>query len=296
MQMKYDVGTLRGLYREGRNIAEWVRAAEGRDTNSAAAIRYSYDLQAGSYTAALDDGRLAAHKRAVGGKLAAILDSYAPGSLLDAGIGEATTTVPLLASMQHAPAELLGLDLSLSRLLFARRNLSTHGYAATLFAADLDNIPLADNAVDVAVTVHAIEPNHGREEAILAELLRVTARALVMVEPSWEFGSPTARTRMASHGYVRDLPATLARLGYQAARVEKWGLDFNPENVAALIVAEKAAPRANGRFISPISRKPLVARTDCWFCPDDGHAFPIIAGIPCLAADNAVLASKLDAF
>lgn len=70
------------------------------------------------------------------------------------------------------------------------------------------------------------------------------------------------------------------------------------ENEAALIVVDKgaSAPRSVHHFISPISRKLLTRKTDCWYCADDGHAFPIVGGIPCFNAENAVLVSKLDKF
>ena len=56
------------------------------------------------------------------------------------------------------------------------------------------------------LTIHPIEPNRGREEAILSELLRVARRALVMIEPSYETASAEARARMERLGYVRGLP------------------------------------------------------------------------------------------
>jgi hypothetical protein len=184
-------------------------------------------------------------------------------------------------------------------LLYARRNLVSSSYKnAELFVGDIENVALSDAAVDVVVTMHAVEPNHGREEPILKELLRVAGRALVMVEPSWELGSAATRARIERHRYVRGLPDILARLGYPAQRVEKWGADINPENEAALIVVDKGAqaPRSTGQFVSPISRRPLARRADCWFCGGDGHAFPIIAGIPCLTIECAILASKLETF
>lgn len=297
--MKYNITELQAHFRQGRNITELIRVQEGVLTNSSTSILYAYDMQAGSYTELLNDPQYAAHKVKLGARLAAVLDVFAPNSILDAGIGEATTLLPLLDAMRQKPAHIFGLDLSLSRLLFARRNLESHNYKdAELFSGDLENIALSDAAMDVVVTVHAIEPNHGREEAILTELLRVAGRALVMVEPSWEFGSAATRARMERHGYVRGLPETLSRLGYPASRIEKWSLDINAENEAALIVVDKgaSAPRSRNRYISPISGKPLIRKVDCWYCADDGHAFPIIAGIPCLNAENAVLVSKLDKF
>ena len=201
--------------------------------------------------------------------------------------------------MNKKPGDVLGFDLSLSRLLFAQKHLGENGHGnVRLFTGDLERIPLASDLVDVVLTIHAVEPNHGREEAILSELLRVARKYLVMVEPSYEFASAEARARMESLGYVRGLPAVLERLGHPPSRVERWPHNSNPLNEAALLVVDKPAAGAGlePRFMSPISGCDLVERKDCWFCPEDGHAFPIIAGIPCLTLESAVLASKLDRF
>jgi SAM-dependent methyltransferase len=296
---KYDAGEIRALFESGQNIIEWVAAREGAATNSETAILYSYDVQAGSYVAELKDEARRRFKEEFGRRIAGVLDALEPVSLLDAGIGEATSLAPLLRHMAARPAHVLGFDLSLSRLLYARRHLVEQGQQdVALFTAALDRIPIASDSVDVVLTMHAVEPNHGREYAILRELLRVARRHLVMVEPSYEYASAEGRARMERLGYVRNLPATLERLGYSATRVEPWPLNGNPLNPVALIVVDKlgSRPDAAPPFVSPISGRALVCREHCWFCPDDGHAFPEIAGIPCLTVESGILASKLGQF
>ena len=296
---KYDAREIRALYDKGGNVASWIQAHEGANGNSLTAILYSYDMQAGSYIALLKDPAARAFQQDVGRELAVLLDKLAPGSLLEAGVGEGTSLEPVLTHMSKRPAQVLGFDLSLSRLLFARSHLSENGCGhVKLFTGDLDRIPVASGSVDVVLTIHAVEPNHGREEAILSELLRVARKHVVMVEPSYEFASAEARERMDKLGYARALPEILKRLGHPARLVERWPHNANPLNKAALIVVDKAPAGAQNepRFVSPISGRDLVERKDCWHCPEDGHAFPIIAGIPCLTMDNAVLASKLDRF
>ena len=296
---KYDAREIRALYDRGENVTRWVQSEEGTDHNSTSAILYSYDAQAGSYIDNLKDPSARALKEASGRDLGALLDGLAPQSLLEAGIGEGTSLAPILSHMTTRPPHVLGFDLSLSRLLYARSHLADGGQSEVkLFTADLERIPLATGSVDVVLTVHAVEPNHGREREILSELLRVARKHLVMIEPSYELGSQDARERMNRLGYVRGLPAMLEQLGHGASKVERWPHNSNPLNEAALIIVDvnacgiSAAPR----FVSPISGRDLVERDDCWFCPDDGHAFPLVAGIPCLTTENAVLASKLDRF
>ena len=296
---KYDAREIRALYDRGENITRWIQSQEGADRNSTTAILYSYDVQAGSYVDYVQEPAARALKSSLGQTLAVLLDGIAPDSIVEAGVGEGTSLAPVLSGMKRRPARVLGFDISVSRLLYARKYLTENGHNdVTLFTGDLDRIPLASGSVDVVVTVHAVEPNRGREQAILSELLRVARRNLVMIEPSYENASAEARERMDRLGYVRDLPETLKRLGYPARCVERWPHNSNPLNEAALIVVDKKPATAGAivQFVSPVSGNALVERTDCWFCPEDGHAFPIINGIPCLTVESAVLASKLGDF
>jgi hypothetical protein len=296
---KYDAREIRALYDRGENVTRWIQSKEGTDRNSTTAILYSYDAQAGSYIDNLKDPSARALKEASGRDLGALMDGLSPQSLLEAGIGEGTSLAPILSHMTMRPTHVLGFDLSLSRLLYARRHLADGGQSEVkLFTADLERIPIATGSVDVVLTVHAVEPNHGHEREILSELLRVARKHLVMIEPSYELASQEARERMNHLGYVRGLPAMLEQLGHGASKVERWPHNSNPLNEAALIVVDVNASgiSAAPHFVSPISGRDLVERDDCWFCPDDGHAFPVVAGIPCLTTENAVLASKLDQF
>ncbi len=164
---KYDAGEIRALFERGQNIIEWVASVEGRRNNSDTAILYAYDAQAGSYVAQLKDQTRRTFQDAFCRRLAGVLDGLAPTSLLDAGTGEGTSLAPLLHHMTVRPAHVLGFDLSLSRMLFARQHLNERRRNdVALFTAALDRIPLASSSVDVVLTMHAVEPNHGREDVI----------------------------------------------------------------------------------------------------------------------------------
>lgn len=298
MKTRFDTAELRRLYEAGENIMGHFRDKARQATNSEEAILYSYDLQAGSYTKALENPEFAAKKDTAARKLARILDELGPSSLLEAGTGEATTLAAVLGHMIAAPKSTAAFDISLSRLLYARRLLAGRGLAeASLFTATLENVPLHDASVDLTFTHHALEPNAGREREILEELLRVTRRYLVLIEPSWELGGEETRARIEAHSYVRGLPEHLENLGARIVSFEKWGCDINPLNEAALIVVDKSPgveiERRDPGFISPISRQPLQRYEDCWHCASDGFAFPIIGGVSCLLPENAVLAARL---
>jgi hypothetical protein len=293
----YDISELAEMYRRGENVMAKLR--DGGNANSTTALLYAYDLQSGSYTRHMADPAFQAQRAAIASRIAGVLRDISCAGLLEAGVGEATTLKPVLEALGRADLPVAAFDISLSRLLYARKVLGAHAPAARLFAGELSQVPLLDGAVDTVFTFHALEPNRGRETAILRELLRVARRALVMVEPGYETAGPDAQARMDRLGYVRGLASTLRDLGFVPARHEPFGLDVNPLNPAMLtvVVKEGVAPSAVlGDFVSSVSGKRIVRRPDCLFCPEDGHAFPVIAGIPCLAPANAVLVSHLESF
>lgn len=303
--MSAPAALLKRLYREGRNIMQYLREQGDGRHNDEAAILAAYDMQAGSYADAMADPAVFARNLQVTGRLAAVLDRFSPTSVLHAGTGEAKTITHVVAQMARRPARVHGFDISLSRLLHGRRYAVSQGEKGLVFfAGAMSAIPVAGNAFDVVFTSHSLEPNGGRERELLAELYRACSDWLVLREPSYELGGLETRAHIERHGYVRGLAETLGELGCDVVEHELFGEDENPRNRSALIVARKrpehrerdataAAPWAGGHpFVSPIGRDPLVFTGDALFSPGDCLAFPLLAGIPCLLAEHGVFASK----
>src|SRR5262245_20294137 len=102
---------LKAAYDRGENIMRLLREHRGETENNQLSILLAYDLQAGSYVAALESPTVReAHTRYVR-SIAAVLDDLRPKSLLDAGCGEATTLTSVLREMRYPPARVLGFDL-----------------------------------------------------------------------------------------------------------------------------------------------------------------------------------------
>ncbi len=294
----FGIADLRREYAAGRNLMELMRRSREMQTNDETAILYSYDLQAGSYVADLKNPAMSELKKKTGAKLAQLFTELGADVVCEAGVGEATTLAEVVGA---APASMhfLGFDISLSRLLFARTHLGIRGAkGVTLFTGALGSIPLPDDSVDLVYTFHSIEPNGGREREVLTELLRVTKHHLVLVEPSNELGSERTQRHIEQHGYVKNVRATLEAMGCDVLRFERWELDSDDANEAALtVVQKKARPRDVKNELpslaSPLCHKALRRVDDCMYSDDDGMAFPIVAGIPCLLTQNAIVATHL---
>ena len=301
---RLSIASLREAYRRGENIMALLAHSDLTE-NWFDAIQAAYDLQAGTYTASFltpEGSRLKA-------EFAAALEPHVTGysSLLDAGVGEATTLTPLLERLPEMTL-VFGFDSSMSRLLWARENLSRVGASVRLFVADTAEIPLPTSSVEVVLSVHSIEPNGGRETEVLAELLRVASRRVVLVEPTTCFASASQLLRMQQLGYCMNLPERLQSLGANIVLHEPWSTNPNPENAAELIIVDIAtvADRASAHdsdsalldrqppnLVVPESLAELELVDSGLYSRTDGLYFPIVAGLPVLTRKSAVVVTQL---
>lgn len=298
------IAQARVLYEHGANVSAWLRDrfGTGRDEE---VVELSYDLQAGSYTAFRREHAAIAERFA--DEAGALLDPcLLPGDLvLDAGCGEATTLLDL-SSRLSTPCHVAGLDLSWSRIRWARANAQARGLAAVrpgdLVVATMAALPLADHSVDVVVTNHALEPNRDTGAALLRELLRVARRRVLLLEPCYERVGAEIRERMDRHGYVTGLEAAAVDAGASVRRVVRLEGSGNPLNPTfffeiepARTVGGHAAKRpCSLRWCCPQTHEPLDDLGDCWHAAASGIAYPSIAGIPVLRAEKAVIATQLE--
>jgi hypothetical protein len=290
---------LKAAYERGENIIGLLRKKFGSLINSEEFIEISYDLQAGSYISAMENPIVAAKAENYAGEIARILREYgAPTSLLEAGVGEATTLAWVLKAYGCTGIDAHGFDLSWSRIHRAKEWLARSGQpAVTLCTASLQKMPYADNSFDVVYTSHSIEPNGGREAQILEELYRVASRYLILLEPAYELATPEARSRMAQHGYCRDLCGHAERLGLKVIAHQLFPVIRSPLNPTGLLIIEKDPARsaAEPKFQCPKYQTPLIRHLQVYYSPEGLTVYPIIAGIPCLRVENSIIASLFSA-
>ncbi|MFB1489905.1 MULTISPECIES: methyltransferase domain-containing protein [unclassified Thiocapsa] len=295
---------MRDAFQRGDNAMAFARAQFSDEASSAlyagnllAATLIAYDLQAGSYTAAAR-----AHPKAkaqwceqIGALIALVLPDG--GSVLEVGVGEATTLAGVITGLGSRLSAAYGFDVSWSRIAEGRRWLAEARQDADLFVADLFHIPLADDSIDVVYSSHSLEPNRGRECEAIAECLRVARTAVVLVEPLYELASPEAQARMDSHGYVRGLREAAITLGATVIAERLLKQCANPLNPSGVLLLHKgdAVERADtvDLWKCPVTGAPLIRDADLFFAPDVGIAYPVLRGIPMLRPEHAIVASSI---
>lgn len=295
-ELRLLITGMRDAYVRGENAMEYARKAGSAAGNSPVATLIAYDLQAGSYIAEAKSNPSANTRWC--SQLAEIINPFLTeqSSLLEVGCGEATTLAGVLHHVTNTPQYGLGLDISWSRCSEGQRWLSETESSARLFVADLFNIPLEDASVDVVYTSHSLEPNGGREEAAIRELMRVARRAVVLIEPIYELASTEAQARMLRHGYVRGLKETAERLGAKISEYRLLENINNPLNPSGLILIEKSNVSADHeapRWRCPLTYQPMNDLGDVFVGKQADLAYPVLRGVPLLRVEHGVLASKI---
>lgn len=288
--------TIKDIYEKDQNIMEYLKNIENSECNSVEDIMISYDFQAGKYIEYYYKDKVFADKYCK--TLANVLQELGEfKTLLEVGVGEATTLGPVVLSMKNEKLSYYGFDISWSRVKYAKCFLESLNLSSeNLFVGDLFNIPIKDNAIDIVYTSHSIEPNGGKEKEALEELYRITNKYLVLLEPAYEFATEEARARMNKHGYVTALYQTAKELGYNVIEYKLFELSSNPLNPTGLMIIEKSGHESrqgvDKPLCCPITKTSIENVNGSYYSKESMIVFPIIDRIPCLLSQNGTLATK----
>jgi len=293
MSIKINIKNLREDYKNGHHIINKL-ADMGVDKQKR--IEIAYDLQAGSYTQGyFENPEIRDEPVRIIHELL-LLKNIAFDSILEAGCGEANTFGLLIKSFQNLnKVEKLAFDISMSRLFYAKHFLKTIGVEGVrLFMADIMDIPLYENSVDLVYTFHSIEPNGGNEEQVIDELYRISRKYLLLIEPIFEFASKEGQERMEKNGYVKGLKNICDRKGYEVLEYQKFPFQLNPLNPTGFILIKKQSTdqKVNAFYVDPVFKDILERRDSGFYSPESGYYYPVIDDIPVLLKNQGVLVSK----
>lgn len=298
-----DLAEAKAVYHRGENVTAFLKNKYAGAVPLSDIIEVAYDLQAGTYIQYTNENPAVVAPYWT--ELSGLINTHAGGchSLLDVGTGELTTYTAVLKGMKTRPEALFAFDLSWSRLQVGRAHgQATHPAIAGsthIFCADMANIPLPSNSIDLVISSHALEPNRDQQDRLLTELLRVARHRLMLFEPCYEINSAEGQARMDAHGYIKDLDSSIARAGGRL--MDKIPLEavINPLNptVCYLIGADAQArpePR-NGAisFTVPGTDEVLEREEGFLVSRTAGLAFPVLQGIPLLRAKQGIVATAL---
>ena len=271
--------------------------------NQRIATLVAYDLQSGTYVEGVRQNP--EFNKTWCKQLADLIDPVLPdnGSILEVGVGEATTLSGVLSELGDKVKRSYGFDISWSRIKVANDYLIEKSQKSELFVGDIFHIPLADNSIDVVYSSHSLEPNGGHEEQLIAECFRVARKSVVLIEPIYELASKEAQARMRQHGYVRGLRDVAIKLDCTIQDYRLLKYVSNPLNPSGVLIINKLDfGSSNNRqsnstkelpWQCPLTGSILVKKDEYFYSEDAGIAYPIFQGVPLLRAEHAIISSLL---
>lgn len=281
-----------------KNISQYLRETTNSDTNTPDITLISYDLQAGDYTAkdnpGFDNGSVYETYNNLSDHFSDMIDDFSLEniSLMEVGVGEGNMLYRVCNKLKTKVSKVFGLDISLSRLLYAQDNCLKNGVSdLSLMCSDMATIPLPDNSIDVLYTCFSIEPNRGREEQILKELYRVSNKYLIIMETSNEFGGKNVQDHIDKHCYVKDISKKCKSMGFNLIREYMSPFYFNEDNRPNIMIFKKNdSTREDCLYVSPHNHNNLISSGGNLFDPMDKQVFPVVKGISVFT--ESILCSK----
>lgn len=294
---KNSLKAIKEIYEKRGDIIQHLKLNRD-DLNTLEMINISYDLQSGTYSREVKKNPRFNHEytTAIARVIAGLGVKY--DFLLESGVGEATTLANVAQKISSKPKQIFGFDISWSRIRYAVEYLKKKRIKNSfVFTGNLFDIPLADNSIDIVYTSHSIEPNGGREKEALQELMRITKKYLVLLEPAYEFANAEAQKRMESHGYIKNLYGSAVDLGMNVTEHRLFNVFSNPLNPTGLMIIKKDLKihkTIRNPLVCPVTKTPLQLIKGSYFSKESLLAYPVIDGVPCLLSDNAVIATHYE--
>jgi len=188
-----------------------------------------------------------------------LLQPQAGEKILDAGCGSGIFTQPIA----EKGAQITGIDISQPMLDHAQKRLPNYEF----LAADICDLPFADEMFEKTVSITALEFIENGEQAI-AELFRVTKPGGLVVVATLNRLSPWATRRkdrakqdsesVFNHAFFRSPRELLdlAPVGGEAFTAVHFAKDDNPEVAKEVEAKGKDAQLDTGAFLIACWRKP----------------------------------------
>lgn len=291
--IKNKLAAVNRIYSNGGNIIEYLKKYYNQTFNSKEMIEISYDIQSGSYIKNVRENP--EHYDKYTDSIAKLINSLETpiNSIIEVGVGEATTLGGVVSKLIAKPRKIFGLDISFSRIKYGQEYIKSKGIKGVLlFIADLFDIPIANKAIDIVYTSHSIEPNGGKEKEALTELMRITRKYLILLEPAYEYASEEGKKRMKKHGFITNLYQTAIDMELDVIEHRLFNISVNQLNPTGLIIiktSNESVKANNSTLICPITKTKIVKHGNAYYSKDGFLIYPIIDKVPCLRKENAVI-------
>ena len=189
-------------------------------------------------------------------------------NFLEVGCGEMSTMTGVLKNLEinrNLNNKFGGVDISLKRILYGKKLLDKNNFTSNLICqANGSALPFKDNSYDFVFTCHCLEQVPDMFEDIYNEILRVTRKYVVLLEPSYEFGSKVSKNYILKKGYIKLNDRKLKKKNVKIIFREllPYNQYINSTEIVVLEVDKNSFEKNNQDFISPINKSDLTKKDD----------------------------------
>ena len=272
-------------FEENKNVTQ-VLVANGASKSTS--IEIAYELQAGEYTNNFNESQL---KRNL--EIHKIINKYVSSpevnSVAVLGVGEAKNWIGYEGKIE----QFYGLELSYSRLRYARDNLLKLSGITTinLLKGDATQKVFQKNAVDLSITLHAIEPNGNDQGTLMLEnAIECSSKYVLLFEPDFSTAPKEMKERMLMHDYVQNIDENLSRMDSVILK-ERFIMDIQETDnnlTTCWVIEKKIKNDANNKFVCPFSGCQLKEYPNFMYSPETGLAYPRVGNFRCINKTDAI--------
>jgi 2-polyprenyl-3-methyl-5-hydroxy-6-metoxy-1,4-benzoquinol methylase len=161
-------------------------------------------------------------------------------SVLEIGCGNCLN-IWNIAKKYGDKVELSGLDISGTRIRVAKEYFGSdldgiRFHMLSIYDGDLSTV---EGPFDLVFSMHCLEQLPYMLESSVRNMYALSAKTLLMIEPTWEYASPTQKLYLLVADHAKVLLPTIEHLGYQISKKMALELQSSTKNQSTLIVIDK---------------------------------------------------------
>ena len=276
-----DYKTLIKLYEKNKNIQLYLK--KNSNLKDSEIIKISYDIQSGAYVNKYFNKFFNKQKKMYFPFIKAINEFKNIKSILDFGAGEMTNLSFFIKNLNQK-IKFYASDISFNRLYvgkqFLQKQLKKDQFKRVKYICNPHLfIPLKSNSIDLVITVHALEPNNKYKKEILSEILRVSNKGVILMEPHYENANEKIKKRMRKFNYVRNLEKTIKSLGFDLKVVKNLYNGTKHNNSSLFIINKRFKKKNKINYIDFETKSPLKKIDNFYVSYNSKEIYPILSDI-----------------
>ena len=127
--------------------------------------------------------------------------------------------------------------------------------------------------------MHALEPNNKYKKEILSEILRVSNKGVILMEPHYENADEKIKKRMRKFNYVRNLEKTIKSLGFDLKVIKNLYNGTKHNNSSLFIINKRFKKKNKIKYIDFETMSPLKKIDNFYVSYNSKEIYPILSDI-----------------